>query len=73
MGLESFFEKPKFNGDVEVKVIDNGLMVAHYSPSHERHVVRYLPDAASFTEYLEGVVALFRQQTEQTLGKVPGN
>jgi hypothetical protein len=66
--------EPKFDGDVEVKIIDNGFMVAHYSPAENRTKILYFGNSGDLAEYLDSLTAFYKQEISQAWGEsfVPG-
>ena len=71
MEIQEMFapKKQKFNGDVEVKIIDNGFMVAHYSPEEERAKILYFADAVNLAEYLSGLATLYQREISHSLAR----
>jgi len=72
MRIEDFIEgseKPrKFDGRVEVMIIDNGILVAHYEPTGRRNSIKFFKSAEDMTEYMRSVVALYQREIEAPPG-----
>ena len=61
--MEALGLKKSFNGAISVQLLENGLVVMHYSPQHGRNLMRYFESGRELGEYVEGI-RLSMQQKE---------
>lgn len=61
--MESMNGEKKFVGVVALQIIENGIIVHHYSPHKKMNVMRHFDDATEMAGYVDSLVALYHQQT----------